>query len=1326
MASSKKWFTWKRAAVAFLLLLLGGWAGFQAVIRSDWFVEQLRIRVIAEIERATGGSAEIETLTFDPNTLTVGLINLQLRTPPQTEPFVLLPSSTLNLSIQSLLSASVRLDSLTLERPVVRLVIAADGSTNWPVRASNGQPLNLADIGLGRLEISQGQFFFNGEEYDVNVSAEAVALTAVLQPDNCYDLNTQTQNVRASIEDLSVDGAVASDLRFCGDSLQIERLELATSSYGTWTGSGSAAPLSDPTVDLDFAFESPLDPFVSGLPSGWSINGALSGTVAVSRTPELPISYNGRLDAADVAVRGPNSALDGIQLDADFAGDFDTVGISSLNLTLPAGVITGQAAVSDLRGQPLLVSEGSLQDVGVGSLIRLATPQFPWVGRASGSYRLTASESAGMALTSSVDIVNPGDASRPGLTGNAAFDYSSRSGELALHALNLSTQGILLNASGRLSEFRPSEASVTLRVEGQSDIEALLALAQQPTESLPFLLNGPASTTAEISSPGGLSRLADSRVQASLATDSIQLQDYQWDRFSANADFAEGRLTISEGRLVDGDGVVNFSGHALIDEANLPAQWPFDAHAELSGLALSKVITAAGLSVDAEGLLSLTADLSGPFDTLTAQGDFHVSDGSAAGQSFDSLSGSIEYATGRVSASSIELRRGGALLTGNGSFVPSERSFQLQMVASEMELDEIPPLTDSASPPHGLLSFNLTASGALSADSSRTGFDALTVNGSWSIQDLEFAGTSLGAWSGEASGRGTRVELTLSGTSLNGSVSGAAAIDPTDLGFTADIRFAGLAIENLMAAEEEEASSNGPTGVATGEARFEGSLNSLSEIRGEGLFSELRLEIVDVPGTAAGYELYNPFPMRWAFSAGSLRLDHMRLQGAGTNVELTGGIGLLPEIDSDLRIEGDFNLAGLQTLQPNLAASGRSRIGVRLTGDLADPEIQGEWVIQDGSIQPENSPVGLSGVNGRVMFVGREIRVEEMRAASGGGVLTLSGGGRIAADNYEFRLDAHAQNVRVRYPAGITSVVDGDFVFSGAKSNRLLGGEVVIQRLSTARNTTLGTLLSTLRSGTPTAAESTPSDSVQINVHLTSAPGVEINTTLIRNVAASIDLRLVGTLGNPSLLGNINVAQGEMTFHGSRYAINRGEIEFRNPIRIEPLLDFELETRIRGVDIALILAGPARRLNVSYRSDPPLSFSDLVNLVAVGRDPTTDPLSASRQRVEQQSLFQTGANNVLAQAVQRPVSPGLQRFFGVSRLKVDPAVGGAESNPAARVSTEQQLTDDLTLIYTYDLSSAQQQTARLEWTPDRRWTFVVTRDENGLVGSDAIYKLRRP
>ena len=110
--------------------------------------------------------------------------------------------------------------------------------------------------------------------------------------------------------------------------------------------------------------------------------------------------------------------------------------------------------------------------------------------------------------------------------------------------------------------------------------------------------------------------------------------------------------------------------------------------------------------------------------------------------------------------------------------------------------------------------------------------------------------------------------------------------------------------------------------------------------------------------------------------------------------------------------------------------------------------------------------------------------------------------------------------------------------------------------------------------------------------------------------------------------------------------------------------------------------------------------------------------------MQQQHLLQTGANTVMAQALAQPGSRRVQRFFGVSRLKVDPQAGGAEFNPSARISTDQPITNDLTLTYSYDLSSAQQQTVRVEWAPTRRWSMIVTRDENGLVGADLIYKKR--
>ena len=42
-----------------------------------------------------------------------------------------------------------------------------------------------------------------------------------------------------------------------------------------------------------------------------------------------------------------------------------------------------------------------------------------------------------------------------------------------------------------------------------------------------------------------------------------------------------------------------------------------------------------------------------------------------------------------------------------------------------------------------------------------------------------------------------------------------------------------------------------------------------------------------------------------------------------------------------------------------------------------------------------------------------------------------------------------------------------------------------------------------------------------------------------------------------------------------------------------------------------------------------------------------------------------GASALLGQAIASPVTGRLQRFFGVSRLRIDPTLPGVENNPQA-------------------------------------------------------------
>ena len=48
-----------------------------------------------------------------------------------------------------------------------------------------------------------------------------------------------------------------------------------------------------------------------------------------------------------------------------------------------------------------------------------------------------------------------------------------------------------------------------------------------------------------------------------------------------------------------------------------------------------------------------------------------------------------------------------------------------------------------------------------------------------------------------------------------------------------------------------------------------------------------------------------------------------------------------------------------------------------------------------------------------------------------------------------------------------------------------------------------------------------------------------------------------------------------MIFFGTKYTINQGTVQFFNPVRIDPILDIDLETKANGIDVTLNVSGPS-------------------------------------------------------------------------------------------------------------------------------------------------------
>lgn len=427
---------------------------------------------------------------------------------------------------------------------------------------------------------------------------------------------------------------------------------------------------------------------------------------------------------------------------------------------------------------------------------------------------------------------------------------------------------------------------------------------------------------------------------------------------------------------------------------------------------------------------------------------------------------------------------------------------------------------------------------------------------------------------------------------------------------------------------------------------------------------------------------------------------------------------------------GTLDVALAQIFDKDLTSSGMITMNANVRGSFDDPQLTGRADLKNISLAYTGLPNGISNGNGRVLFDGTRATIETLTAQTGGGNLKLSGFAAFGS-TLAFRLEANANGVRVRYPEGVSSVSDAALTLTGTSERSVLAGDVTIQKIAYNPRSDLGSILS---SGTPAATSAAPTGilaGMQFDVRVQTSPDITFQSGLAQDLETEANLRLRGSAANPALLGRVIITQGNLTFFGNKYTINQGTINFYNPVRIEPILNIDLETKARGVDVTLTVSGPISKLNVTYRSDPPLQFADIVGLLATGKTPS-DPTIAARQTDTQQSWQQLGATALVGQAIANPVAGRLQRFFGVSKLKIDPLLpglggsGGGSSggSPGARLSVEQQVTPNIIFDYVINTNSTSSQLVRVEWAFSKQWSAVILREENSAFGIDFQYKKR--
>ena len=205
------------------------------------------------------------------------------------------------------------------------------------------------------------------------------------------------------------------------------------------------------------------------------------------------------------------------------------------------------------------------------------------------------------------------------------------------------------------------------------------------------------------------------------------------------------------------------------------------------------------------------------------------------------------------------------------------------------------------------------------------------------------------------------------------------------------------------------------------------------------------------------------------------------------------------------------------------------------------------------------------------------------------------------------------------------------------------------------------------------------------------------------------------------MLGRDHIAEGNISFSGTKYRLERGDITFSNPQMIQPVINVEMGARVRGYDITIGFHGPVEKLSITYRSDPPLPSGDIIALLAFGRTRQEDIYSS------QPTQALTTSDAFLSQALNTASSSRVHKLFGVGSVKIDPqGIGGLENSIGPRVTIEQQIKNNLTLTYITNLAqSSSQQVIQVEYNVSRSVSIVAVRDQNGILAFDVRIRKRK-
>jgi translocation and assembly module TamB len=1282
---------------------------FETGLAERW----VRNTLIKQIELRTGARVELGGFHLHALHLRAELDNLTLHglEPATAKPLFHADRLNVGVTVLSFFGKQFKIDELVAERPELVVHFAKNGANNLPTPtiAASDRPWQetLFNLKIARLELRDGSADINDQRIPLDVQGQNLAFLlqysapAGAAPAYVGNLRWDQANL-ALANDLPFRFSLAAKFTLHSDAFELNdlvwklphselnlRAELPTFSKTDWTVHYRGRLSLE---DVRTIFRSPLTPDVIADFSGDARDNAGVWT------------GSGHFDGHDVKMPYQWFHATGLETWGNFTINHQKLYVQNLSIRALEGALDGQLEM-DMKTLAFTTKthfhHASLAD----ALTAVANESFPvktlhWDGSIDVDSTNTWVSNFQHFRTHGESRWSPPPTNVPGVipvTAHIVFDYTENTQIFAITNSEITTPDTQIDFDGSLAA-KDSALEISLKAGDLKEWDDFINTLRGK-DAIPTVTAGALAFKGRILGPlGGPTFSGHAHV-----TDA-RYDRYAWDEIDGMLDYSPDDFQLSKTTVKRGGSTV-----ALEVSLNLDHDWGFGSGSTWTVEAQTRHAPSSDVQSMFGVNYPVVADISGVFhgsgtsDAPVLDANVTLENILAKGFRFDRFTGRLHLANDEMRLTEAQLTRDSGTVAGEVLYRPQEKTTEFHVSGSGIPLEKIKELQNSSVVIAGRLDFDVRGSGPIRAPSGL---------GDFRVVNLKIGADDQGDFRGRLTSDGENVHLALNSERSNGQLRGqvnlALSGDEPISGKLSVMKFdldplltSGLHLKNLTTHS-----------VVDGEFTLSGALRKPETI-------EMNADISHITFGYLFITLENDGPVRFVYHHNEVRIAQARFHGTDSDFEVNGSARFDRDRPIHLNLVGEVNLGLVKGILPDLTATGKADVNVDAQGTMSRPRITGRATVRDASASYSDFPVGLSHLNGDLVFDRSRLLLESVTAESGGGHLTLGGSVTYGDEGpLRYEIIVSTPQVRIRYPVGMSWLMGGTLQLAGTSDRAILSGNLELKRLLFAEGSDITSFFSAgSSSGGGASSSSAFMRNLTFDVEAHSSPGARIEWTAAQ-VEIDSDLHLRGTWDRPIILGHIHLLGGQMSFRGNNFTLTRGDINFANPFQLDPELNIEATSTISQYAVTINFSGRASKLSLSYRSDPPLPDSDIVALLALG---TTGQESALRSTGTGGTNY--GATALLSEAISTGLGGRIEHLFGISHFRVDPFLAGTatESNASARVTIEQQVTRDLTITYSSNAASDQQQLIQVEYHVKRDLSIVFLRDVNGTYGLDVKF-----